>query len=282
MVDEAARLGHDRLADAAHVLDPVEPGAEVLDRPEPGRQVDRRLVQPRVLDRDRHLVAEGGRQLELLGRPLAPGLVVEHEQPEKPLTEDDRHEADRLDPVARVDLAQLGRRCGPAGVLDDPEFPVAGRLDPVGRRVHGQGGDGLAKRRAQPSVGGEPERMGVLVDQPERRALDREERDGVVDDVVEQRRQVGPGGDGRRDPTERPVAGDVDPRLAWGGRGGGPPASLAGASFAVASVRDGHLPAEPPWLDRRGREEPSPERRSSGAVGRPYRDRALPAMTRQS
>ena len=240
VVDEAAGLGHDRRGDALDVLDPVEPGPEVLDRPETGRQVDGRLVQPGVLDGRRHLIGECGRELELLGRPLSAGLVVEDEQTDDPLPEHHRDEADGLDPVGGVGRAHLDRTGGDTGILEDTELPIADHLDAGGARAHRQARHRLADHRAQPALGGQLERMDRrLVDQPERRTLDREERGGEVDDVVEQRGQIGPAGDRRGDPSERLIAGDIATGQSAGVRLRRL-ASSSGTSIPTP-VRDGHV-----------------------------------------
>ena len=50
-----------------------------------------------------------------------------------------------------------------------------------------------------------------VVDQPEGGPLDREQRNRVVDDVVEQRRKVRPAGDGRGDPAKGAITSDIQP-----------------------------------------------------------------------
>ena len=91
-----------------------------------------------------------------------------------------------------------------------PGAAIADHLDAGGARAHRQARHRLADHRAQAALGGQLERMDRrLVDQPERRTLDREERGGEVDDVVEQCGQIGPAGDRGGDPSERLIAGDI-------------------------------------------------------------------------
>ena len=195
----------------ADVLDPVEPGAEVLDRPEPGRQVDRRLVaagrsrSPRPSGRrtrpparaPRPATRDASRGRARAGRASAPGTRRARSRPS-------RSRRGHRPPGARARSPPCRRPGGRAARRSRID------LDPVRAGVDRQAGHGLAEGRAETAVGGQAERVARVVDQPECRALDREQRDRVVDDVVEQAGQVGPAGDRRGDLAERPVAGDVD------------------------------------------------------------------------
>jgi hypothetical protein len=108
VVDELARLGDDCLANAANVLDPIQPVGQVLDRLQACGKGLVRLVQAGVLDCHRHLVGKAAGELEIFGRPVSRGRVVEGEQSKRLGAEDDRDETHHLDPVALVDLAQAG------------------------------------------------------------------------------------------------------------------------------------------------------------------------------
>ncbi len=187
---QGAGLGHDRIGDGLDIGQAVQPGRQVLDGANTGRLVGHGPIQPRIADGDRRLVGEGLRQRQLVFRPFVIARVVEAQQAHGAVVDDERHQADRLDPLrgihslhrphaaARVCLAHHGRSSFTNGAYADRG---------VGQRQAVHAGMELLAEAAR---GRATERMIRLVEQPQAGLLGVEQRPRPVNDVVEDRRQV--------------------------------------------------------------------------------------------
>jgi hypothetical protein len=133
--DERARLGHDRLADPANVLDPGQAGREVLDRPEPGGEVLDGRHEPGIADGGCDRVAEAPREGRLVRGPVVRLAVVEHEQRQRGATEHGGHEAQRGNAVLGIDRAHLRGDRRVVGVAIDDDGLAAERLEARQLRV---------------------------------------------------------------------------------------------------------------------------------------------------
>ena len=206
VVDEPAGLADDRRRDAVDVVDAVEPDGELGDRPEALGERVGRLGEPRVLHRDRDVVAEGAGEVGLVVRPLVVGPVVEDEEAEHLVAEDDRHEAHRADALGAVH--PLEARDGPLEVAgEDRDVALAdrGHADRLG--VAREARDELEHRARQAALRGEVQRRRRIVVDPEPGAVRAEEGERGVDDLLEQ-------------PVEVLAAADLGDDPAQGGRAG--------------------------------------------------------------
>ena len=112
-VDQVARLGHDRLADRANIVQAVEPAAEGLDRAQAGRQVMRLGSQPGVGDRRGDLVGECLGQLDL-DRPARPACAGGGCSGRRGRPRRRRSARNRPSRCRRADTPRAGPRRGPA------------------------------------------------------------------------------------------------------------------------------------------------------------------------
>ena len=170
--------------------------------------------------------------------------MVQDEQAERFVLEDDRDEADGRDPGVRVACLEGGRGALTARVVDEDGARLQG---PDARRLRGrrQTGDRLEHFGGDAPVGGEREReAGVLVVVEQPGAVDVEQGERVVEDVLEERREVRRAADLRRDAPQgvrpRRRVGDEPERL----RGRGPAAG--GRPLAPGAFLDELADVRPP------------------------------------
>jgi len=208
VADQAVGLCHDRLADALHVLDAVQPGRQLLDRAEACRTLADRAEQPGVRHGSRHAAGKRRAQLQLVARPVVRRPVVEDEEADRLVPEHERDEVDRPEPQANVDLRKSGRRLR-AGEDERPALrdrPHPGRVVALVQR-----GDGIDQLGVEVPVGGKAQRVAAGVHQPERCDVRPEQRLGGVEDVLEYLGQLKVGADLRHDPAQRNGPGLVGP-----------------------------------------------------------------------
>ena len=135
-----------------------------------------------------------------------------------------------------IDRPQPGGRAA-HGPIEDPDAPLAQRRHPGRRGVGRQRADRVDDLGRQSPVGAEPERgRGAAVVEPQPGAVDAEEREGLVDDVVEEAGDIAPTADLGRDPAEG--IGPRGPRVerAAGSAGPGRGARAGGSSVARRSL----------------------------------------------
>ena len=225
VVDEAASLGHDGASDAGHVMDPVQADGQVGDRAQPVGQRARQFGEPRIPDGGRHVVREGPGKVHLALGPGIRMVVVEDQQALRLAAEDDRHEADRPDPGPKVDVAQVRKGVTEVAVHDlDPL--LTDRRHARRRRVPREGRHELQDLRRQAALGGQGQRQRRLAIHPQSGLIDAEERERLIDDVLEEAGQVLLAADDGRDPEQgraaievyRGVAGGRPGRARWPSR----------------------------------------------------------------
>ena len=222
--DEAVCLGDDRITDAAHVLDAVEARAQLLDSPEPGRALADGVEQPRIRDGSRHLARERGAQLQLVGRPVVRGAVIEDEEADGLIVEHERDEADPPEAEPPVD-GRKGR--GGVGVVHDDDSSLLDRPVADDRIALAHLRNGADELLVKVPVRDESERVAAVIEEPQARDLRPEQGVRRVEDVLE-------------DLIELEVGADLGDDAAEGGDPGirtcGRPAGVA-ARGAIADAR---------------------------------------------
>ena len=238
--EEAADLGHDGLADLRRIVEAVQPGGQVLDGVQARGEVADARVQAGVLEGDGDLVGEALDEVQLGRRPAVRSVAwYSAEQPERLVAVHDRDEADRLEALVVVGArrapvsfrSQGGRRTSVRRSLDRP---------PARRRAAAPDvGDVARKVGSEAPVRCEPERVVAVLDGPQARLVGPEQRERVVEHVVE-------------DPAEVAVA--CRRRLRAAGR---PSRRATGAAGGVRA------PPRPPRPARRRPSRPEPGARAT-------------------
>ena len=195
-IDQLPGRGHDGLTDRGHVGQPAEAATEVLDRLQPRGQLPGLGPQPGIGDGRGDLVGKRPGELELLVRPRPLARVVEGQNAERGIVEDDRHEAGGRDPVAHLGRPDRRAQCRLARIPQDLDLPPADAAHQGIVVVEREPAGRLAQSRAQSPMGGQPKRLGdVGFEEPHGSTIGLEQVGGRVDDVGQDRVQVGSPGD---------------------------------------------------------------------------------------
>src|SRR6185295_10114932 len=134
-------------------------------------------------------------------RPLVVGPVVEDEEAEHLVAEDDRDEAHRADALGTVHpLEARDRPLEVAGEDRDVALADRGHADRL--RVTREGRDEIEHRARETALGGEVQRRGRVVVDPEPGAIRAEEGERGVDDLLEEPVEVLAAADLRDDPAQ--------------------------------------------------------------------------------